>query len=1340
MKINKPNSGLDSKLEAEKYFNLFNHAPISLWLEDFSEAKNYLDKKVKEQNTTITNYLDSNPEVIPKLASLVTVKDVNETTLKIYKAKTKNELLQNLNKVFTKNSSEGFSTLLVELLKGKSKVEISTVNKTLEGEEFDVLIKFNAVDREKNNLSNVIVSIENITERLKAEKILAESQKRYKEAQQVSKIGSWEYDFLNKKLYWSDEAYNLIEIDPNEDLISLDFYLSFVHINDRDLVDDFSISNLLQNRTQQLQYRIITSSGKIKYINEKRSVIVKNGLIVKILGICQDVTERILSEKKLNSTKNLLSDTLSSINDGFVILDYNSDYTYINNSAAKLLGRKPEDLIGKNIWEEFPEEKGDLFYDKYQKALITRKPTSFENYFAPWKKWFENRIIPSGDGLLIFFQEITQKKEKENEIRKAYNIINKSSSVAILCKNEYNFPVEFISENVKDLFGFSHSKFLSGSILLQDIIHKDDLTTFRDQIFDIAKSPKLNFLKPKPFRIISKKGKTKWVRTKVDVIRDKTNKITHLQGIVEDITESKKTEDLFFESNQRLIEQFNNTPLASIMWDLDFNVLDWNNSSERIFGFSKKEAVGKHANELIIPENLRDIIFSKWKLLLKGKGSYRNTNQNITKNGSLITCDWYNVALKDSNDNVIGVASLIDDITDKNKAELALQKSEQKYKDLFEKSKDAVLILKDGIFVDCNESTLDLFGYKNKNGLLKQHPSKISPLKQPCGKKSFDFANELIDIAIKDGSHRFNWIHKRKDGLEFPAEVTLTKIEDLNNANVHAVIRDITERVKKEKLENVIYNISNSALSISDFTEFGEFIKTELNKVIDTNNFYIALYNKDTDTINTPYIADEHNFKVENFPAENTLTGYVIKNKKPLKVNLSQHQKLIDQKEVGMVGPVSKVWIGVPLKIKNNVFGAIAVQSYISEEAYSDNDVQLLEFVANQISSAIQIKDTQNKLEKALAKAQESDRLKSAFLANMSHEIRTPMNGIIGFSELLSNKETSGKEKQNYAEIVVKSSQQLLSIVNDVLDISKIEAGVVQIHNEKIILNNLLDDLYSFHKNKAKTKNLQLILEKGLADDKSIISIDKTKLNQVFNNLISNSFKFTKSGSVEFGYSKIDNYLECYVKDTGVGIKKELQPTIFDRFTQANISLNSQHKGTGLGLAISKKYIELFGGEIWLNSDKNGTVIKFILPYDNTIKKTKTIAHKPVNKTTNVKDKNLTLLIAEDEEFNMMYLHELFSSTNIKIVEASNGEEAVKIAQNDNSIDLVLMDIKMPILNGYEAMKAIKKTNPTLPIIALSAFAMESDKETAIGKGFNSYLTKPIDRKLLFELIDEFSN
>lgn len=1328
----------NTSLSNNTYVAFFEQTPVALWVEDFSKAKLYIEKVANENNTDVKSFVAKNPKFIKKLIDLIEIKDINDAALKLYKANSKQELLQNLKLVFAKKSYKGFSKLVAAILLGETMTEIETVNKTLNGEEFDALVKYKVSAGSEITLENVIVSIENITAIVKARKAVIDSEYRYKEAQSLAKIGSWFHNFETDESHWSDEAYNILGLVAGKDFLNIEVFIGFVHPEDREFTLDYSYESFLKNPIQHLQYRIITANGELKFISEVRRAIVENQQIVKIIGIGQDITERVLNEQKLNTTKSFLSNTLSSIKDGLVILDRDSKYIYVNEKAADLLGKNVESLIGKHIWTEFPEKEGDLFYDNYQKAITKGKPISFENYFKPWNKWFENRIIPSQDGVLMFFHETTDKKETENKIKAAYNIINKSSSVAFLCENKHDFPIVFTSENSHNLFGYTHHEILEGNVKLYQLVYKDDREWVSKEFMKFLKNEKSNELKFQPFRIFTKNREIKWVRANLDVVRNSVNEITHIQGISEDITEHKKAEDLFFESNQRLKDQFNHTPLASIIWDADFNILEWNSSAERIFGYSAEEAKAKPIKDLITPTNLVSEMEKIRRNILTQKSGHRGTNENVTKSGKIITCEWYNVTLKDASGNIIGIASLVDDVTERINSKKLLENSERKYRDIFEKAIDAVLILKDGFFIDCNDAALKMFGL-DKETLFSIHPSKISPEKQPDGESSFLKAEEMMKITLEKGSNRYRCNQQHINGHVFPTEVTLTRINENDDGfTIHVVISDISERVKKEALENVLYNISKAALTTSDFKEFSLFVRNELHKIIDTSNFYIALHNEETDMITTPVFVDDREM-VEEFSAKNSLTGYVIKSKKPLILTKESHQELINKNAVTLIGEFAKIWIGVPLMIQDKCIGAIVVQSYVDENAYNENDVQLLEFVADQISTTIQRKKVENELNIALLQAQESDRLKSAFLANMSHEIRTPMNGIIGFSELCLDPNITKDKQREFANIVIKSSKRLLSIVNDILDISKIEAGAVTLNLENVNLNKLLNELEDFYKPIARENNLILICERGLENFKSTVETDKVKLNQVLTNLLSNAFKFTDTGSVSFGYQLIENNLQFYVKDTGIGVDDNLHHKIFDRFSQGNLNLSKQHKGTGLGLAITKKIIELFNGEIWLNSNDQGTTIYFTIPYVKSKIPLISSVIEEQKPSIQVKNKEITILVAEDEEYNMMYITELFSTTNFRIIEANNGKKALEFAQSDPDIQLVLMDIKMPVMDGNEAMKEIKKLRPSLPVIALSAFAMESDKARALGLGFDAYLTKPLDRKLLFQLIEKFS-
>ena len=383
-----------------------------------------------------------------------------------------------------------------------------------------------------------------------------------------------------------------------------------------------------------------------------------------------------------------------------------------------------------------------------------------------------------------------------------------------------------------------------------------------------------------------------------------------------------------------------------------------------------------------------------------------------------------------------------------------------------------------------------------------------------------------------------------------------------------------------------------------------------------------------------------------------------------------------------------------------------------------------------QVSNQLQI--TLSELMAAKEKAEESDRLKSAFLANISHEIRTPMNGIIGFSELLKDPHLSGEEKEEFIDLINQSGQRMLSLINDLIDISLIDANEVALQITETSVNALLSDLQAFFKPEAVKRGLRLNFSTGLPDSESIIMTDSAKLNQILTNLIQNALKFTIKGGIDFGYTRNNGIVEFFVIDSGIGIPQSKIERIFDRFHQVDNSLTRYHEGAGLGLSISKAFVELLGGNIKVESVEGaGSNFIFTIPY-NPVHDREYSALSPQHSAL-----SFTILIAEDDAVSTLLLKKNFKGENITFLCAENGWEAVELVQFHPEINLVLMDIKMPIMNGYEASKLIKELRPLLPIIAQSAFTVKEEKQKAQEAGCDAFITKPISKTELLEKMHE---
>ena len=389
------------------------------------------------------------------------------------------------------------------------------------------------------------------------------------------------------------------------------------------------------------------------------------------------------------------------------------------------------------------------------------------------------------------------------------------------------------------------------------------------------------------------------------------------------------------------------------------------------------------------------------------------------------------------------------------------------------------------------------------------------------------------------------------------------------------------------------------------------------------------------------------------------------------------------------------------------------------------------------------LETSNNELIIAKDKAEQSDKLKSAFLANMSHEIRTPLNALMGFSELLLNPGLSEEKRSKYANIIKTRGNDLLNIINDILDVSKIEAGLIDIIESRtdieIIFNELIH-IYELNEKVCSTGDIKISYLNNLAKGQNIIETDQIRLTQILNNLILNALKFTKKGEIKFGCKLYDNHnLLFYVKDTGIGIPSDKLDLIFMRFRQGSDSyLVREQGGSGLGLSICKGILELMKGKIWVESEMGkGSTFYFTIPYKPVINlPTNNQSFQESNYTYNWENK--TILIIEDYQSNVEYLTELLSNTNINCLIAYDGIAALSIIKQNKNIDMILMDIGLPDIDGFELTKIIKETNPDMIIIVQTAFVSSNYKDKCIEIGCNDYLSKPIYKEILFKALKKY--
>ncbi|MFB6317876.1 PAS domain S-box protein [Saccharicrinis sp. FJH54] len=760
--------------------------------------------------------------------------------------------------------------------------------------------------------------------------------------------------------------------------------------------------------------------------------------------------------------------------------------------------------------------------------------------------------------LLIYFlvkrESVKQEKikaqirEKEHEYQ---HLIENQDD--LLVKVDTNGRFLYINQKYCRFFGKTKQELLNHSFM--PLVHEEDRHATTVAMEKLYEPPYKAVVQQ---RVYTPEG-WKWLEWKDTAILNEQNEVYEIIGIGRDITEKKEAELIIKEAKEELETFFALTPDLSCILKSDGQFIKINKSWERILGYSTEELLQQTFFELIHPEDIAD---STLQLDQQKSGKFINgfTNRYRCKNGTYRNLEW--MATPVNEDGIIYAVAR--DITERIKIDRELKESEEKYRRLFEESKDPVLILEGEKIIECNDATLKILGYGSKSDILGKFPWQLSPDVQPDGQSSISKGQAILDDVIKKGYGRTEWVHKKKDGSNIWIELSLTPIKEKGVDIIYTVWRDMTKRKQYEKeLRASQKNFEVIAENTSDFILIVDpsflitYVSPSVNHVlgytdeeITNKNIFMFVHDKDVEFVKNR-IMDERKRNVSSSTFINRA-----------------------RKKDG-----SEIWIELSLERISN----------------GSNEQEYSVCIGRDVSERIK---QEEELKYALNKARESDMLKSSFLANMSHEIRTPLNGIIGFSEILAtDTELDEESRQTYSNIIRKSSNQLLSILNDILDISKIESEQIELNIEENAADVLLHEVYERFKPNVTAKGLNFSLQLPEAAAGLKVMGDNQRIHQIFGNLLTNAIKFTTSGSIELGIEKRDNKWVFYVSDTGIGIKDEFMDSIWDRFSQGDKLSSTQHGGTGLGLSICRSLTELMKGRIWLTSEfGKGSTFYFTLP------------------------------------------------------------------------------------------------------------------------------------------------
>ncbi|MGE0076578.1 MAG: PAS domain S-box protein [Bacteroidales bacterium] len=775
--------------------------------------------------------------------------------------------------------------------------------------------------------------------------------------------------------------------------------------------------------------------------------------------------------------------------------------------------------------------------------------------------------------------------------------------------------------------------------------------------------------------------------------------------------------------------------------------IDCNNAFQNITGYSRDELVGENIIDLLLDDKNKSIFNSAIKQEQKLLSQEVLIN---TKNGSSL---WAEISGKTVmyQGTKVRVTSFRD-ITARKRAEKAKAISEKQLTTIFNSTPLLMMILDtDGKILKANQTSLNLSG-KSALDVVGLYPGQIINCGNDnglrlCGSSSYCdncTLNSLIKqtLSTRESCYKYEakLIMGETDNVFERNTLISTLYLDVDETPIVLVgIDDITERVQ---MENILREKNTILLKAQQIAKVGEFsfdVKTKTfkfsdnlaniigaNRTITLDEWYNSIHSEDREETRT-FV--QH--------ALQSLSHYSHLYKRYKSSGELQYLLTIAEVERDENGAAKRVF-GVTSDITDQKKVEIDLQMMNYELQTAEEELRATN--EELVSTNEALRDNVNKLDEARRKAEESDRLKSAFLANMSHEIRTPMNAIMGFSDILDMEDMPFDKRKLFTKTIRQRAKDLLTIINDILDIARIESQTLRIIERKGNLSDTLSEISEFFQirgNELSPKSINFEMRNELVNEQNNIQTDFDRLKQVLINLIDNAYKYTPKGEIIVGCKLIDNSLQFSVRDTGIGISKDNLELIFERFRQVDESyLAREYGGTGLGLTICKGIVNLLGGNMWVESEKEkGSTFYFSIPY------------KPIG-DINDKEKNVTvprfdfsgktILIVEDVDYNMDYLLELFKSTNVNLLTATNGSIAIEQFRQNQNIAIVLMDIRLPDTNGFDLTKQMIKERKDLKVIAQTAYASEEDRIKCFEAGCVDFVTKPISKANLFETINRF--
>ena len=984
-----------------------------------------------------------------------------------------------------------------------------------------------------------------------------------------------------------------------------------------------------------------------------------------------EIRTRILAEQALQESEAELRAIFAAMTDIVLVRNVEGRCIKIAPTSATNFVKPASEMINKTAHQVFPEPVADLVLNAIQQVLKTKQSINVEYSYTVGERevWLDAKVSPlSQDSVIMVARDITDRKQAESALRESqhfiqaiadsnpnllyvYDLIEQRN---VYCNKQIAVMLGYTTQEIQDM----------GTEMMSTLLNPDDLSAFLESVQKVKRAKDGDVIECQ-YRMKHKNGEWRWMHSWDTVfLRTTDGKPKQLLGTANDITDSKLAQEKLLASQQRISFLLQQMPIAVIELNLNLEIITWNPAAVAIFGYSEEEAKGRVAADLIVPK-YRNQGFETLDRDLRAKSS--GTSENLTKNGRIIICEWYNTQLIDENGKAIGTASMAVDITERKQAETELQESALRQRAIAR-------------IIERMRQTLDLRDIFHATTRELRQTMKCDRV--ALYRFNPDWSGEFVAESVD--SKWISFIQSQQVEPNF-TEGTLEG-ENCFVQKLHSTSQEVRDTYLQETAGGA-YSRGTTYLCVPDIYKQ------------DFNPCYIQL--------------------LEKFQ--------------------------------------SRAYITVPIFCGEKLWGLLASYQNSAPRQWSEAEINVAVHVGTQLGVALQqaelLARTQRQsmeLLKSKENAEVANRAKSQFLASMSHELRTPLNAILGFSQVMARNSSITQEQKEYIEIINRSGEHLLELINDVLSMSKIEAGQITINESNFNLYNLLNSLREMLQLKANSKGLQLIFE-NIGNLPQYIQSDESKLRQVLINLIGNAIKFTQYGTITVRVSipaenntteENNSQLHFEIADTGPGISPSEMSTLFQPFVQTETGRRSM-QGTGLGLPISQQFVRIMGGDIAVESQLNqGTIFSFNIQVNLVTEsdEPEKSAFKQVI-ALEAGQPTYRILIVEDIAENRQLLVKLLAPLGFEVREATNGEEGIAL-QSSWKPHLILMDMLMPVMDGYEATRQIKQTaeGKETIIIALTASAFDEQQHIILSAGCDDLICKPFREEVLFEKIAHHLN